>query len=206
MADEVIQDDDNAFPETEEVVEKEKTEGESKEESENQEDKEESAKPRRSEIAQKKHWRNKAEKANSKVTELEAELSKLRGMQKPPSDEAERKAQEYIRNEAKQVYLELQKEKAKEESERESKLNSAVETILEDNPDIVEAELLDAIDEYEVEPKVALKILQKQGVQVKKPKMPTPKRASSETKPLPDDSKKSMFDILKEEMDAGKGK
>jgi len=195
--------DDNAFPETEEVVEEDKTEGESKEEPEN---KDEGEKPRRSEIAQKKHWREKAEKANSKVKDLEEELSKLRGMQKPPSDEAERKAQEYIRNEAKQVYLELQKEKAKEESERESKLNSEVESILEDNPDIVEAELLDAIDEYEVEPSVALKILQKQGVQVKKPKMPAPKRAPSENKALPDDSKKSMFDILKEEISAGKGK
>ena len=46
---------------------------------------------------------------------------------------------------------------------------------------------------------MALKILKKKDQEPKKPKMPVAKRAPSEVKEKPDDSKKSMFDILREE-------
>src|SRR3990167_5367849 len=148
-----------------------------------------------------KHWRNKAQKTSSKVETLEEELRSLKEAVKKPDDEQERKAQEYIRGQAKAVYEELQKEKQKQDSRELEEFESKVETILEENPDISEEELLDTIEEYEVEPRVALKILQKQTApKDKKPRMPQARRASpEEEKNKPDDSKKSMWDILKEE-------
>ena len=160
---------------------------------------------RRSEIAQKIKWRERAQKAEeraSKVDKLEAELAELRGAVKKPTDEAEQKAQEYIRAQARKVYEELQEAKQKEESTKTAKFEAEVESLLDENPDISETELLDAIEEYEVEPKTALKILKKQtDSTTKKPKMPSSKRAPTETKSAPDDSKKSMWDIQREEIE-----
>ena len=165
--------------------------------------------PRRSEIAQKIKWRDraiKAEEAATRVERLEAELKELRGAVKKPTDDQEAKAQEYIRKQAREVYEELQTAKQKEESSRTAKFESEVASIVDENPDISETELLDAIEEYEVEPKVALKILQKQTDKTKKPKMPVAKRGTSEpSKERPDDSKKSMWEILKEETAKIKG-
>lgn len=155
---------------------------------------------RRSEIAQKIKYREKYQTTLSEKEKLEAELTELRGAVKKPIDDAEAKAQEYIRKQAREVYEELQSLKQKEESSRLSKFESEVESIIDENPDISETELLDAIEEYEVEPKTALKILRKQENRAKKPKMPIAKRGTSESnKEKPDDSKKSMWEILKEE-------
>lgn len=159
-------------------------------------------KERRSEIAQKKHWRGKAQEASSKVEKLEEELRNLKEAVKKPDDDQERKAQDYIRSQAKAVYDELQKEKEKAEAQELEKFESKVETILDENPDFSEEELLDTIEEYEVEPEVALKILKKQqgAPKDKKPRMPQARRASPEEETKkPDDSKKSMWDIVKEE-------
>ena len=161
---------------------------------------------RRSEIAQKIKYREKYQTTLSKVDKLEAELSELRGAVKKPTDDAEAKAQEYIRKQAREVYEELQGLKQREESTRLAKFEAEVESIIDENPDISETELLDAIEEYEVEPKTALKILQKQEKTSKKPKMPIAKRGSSEApKEKPDDSKKTMWEILKEETSKLKG-
>lgn len=186
----------------EEPTEDQTPEEESKETPEKKEDKEPDT--RRSEIAQKIKWRERAQKAEeraSKVDKLEAELAELRGAVKKPTDEAEQKAQEYIRAQARKVYEELQEARQKEESTKTAKFEAEVETLLDENPDISETELLDAIEEYDVEPKTALKILKKQTNTAKKPKMPAPKRAPAETKSLPDDSKKSMWDIQREEIE-----
>lgn len=160
---------------------------------------------RRSEIAQKIKYREKYQSALSEKQKLEAELKELREMVKKPSDDAEAKAQEYIRKQAREVFEELQSIKQKEESTRLAKFEEEVESIIDENPDISETELLDAIEEFEVEPKVALKILKRQTDRPKKPKMPTPKRAASEPEKKPDDSKKSMWDILREETSKLKG-
>ena len=148
---------------------------------------------RRSEIAQKIKYREKYQSTLSEKQELEAELSELRGAVKKPTDDAEAKAQEYIRKQAREVYEELQSLKQREESTKTAKFEAEVESIIDENPDISETELLDAIEEYEVEPRTALKILKKQEKTAKKPKMPVAKRGSSESpKKKPDDSKKSM--------------
>ena len=72
-----------------------------------------------------------------------------------------------------------------------------------------EDQLLEAMEEYEVEPKVALKILKKAGTTKKpKPKMPEAKRASAsdDNKGKSDDSKKNMWEIAKEEAEKVKNK
>lgn len=163
---------------------------------------EDEGKERRSEIAQKKHWRGKAQAASTKVEELTAELETLKSAVKKPDDEKEAAAQEYIRNQAKAVYKELQAEKAKEEAKELAAFEGKVQDVLTENPDVSEEELLDAIEEYEVEPLTALKIIQKQSKEKdKKPKMPQARRASpTEDKDKPDDSKKSIWQIAQDEI------
>lgn len=203
MDDEIIKDDEAVFEEPE----ADKTEDESSEdESENdKKDSEEEGKgkSRRSDIVQKKKWREKAQKASSRVQELETELATLREAVKKPDDDKERAAQEYIRKQARETYTELQLEKAKEESKELAAFEEKVQGILDDNPDVAEDELLDIIEEYEVEPTTALRILQKQSKdpKEKKPKMPQARRASAQADDgkKPDDSQKSMWQILKEE-------
>ena len=182
----------------EEVIEEDKTSEEDKPE-ENEEEK-----TKRSDIAQKIKYREKYQEASSKVSKLETELAELKGMVKKPAvgDDAEARAQEYIRSQAKAVYEELLNARKSEEERTTRQFEEKVEAVLEENPDISEEELLDAIEEYEVEPKIALKILRKSSVKKEKPKMPQSKRASTEGEPekgKADDSKKTMWQILQEE-------
>lgn len=196
--DEPIKDDEAAFKEPEE----DQTPEEPGKEPEKKEDTEEI---RRSEIAQKIKYREKYQTTLSEKQKLEAELAELRGAVKKPTDDQEAKAQEYIRKQAREVYEELQSIKQKEEKAQLDKFETEIETIIDENPDISETELLDAIEEYEVEPKTALKILKKQENRTKKPKMPIAKRGASEPSAKPDDSKKTMWEILREETAKLKG-
>ena len=202
MTDEVITpDDEQEEPGADENTEEDDKTPEEEEDSKKNEDGDK-GKDRKSAIAQKKFWRGKAEERGQKVATLEAELEKLRGLVKKPTDEHEAKSQEYIREHARSVFKELALEKEKSEAKESDAFESQIEDILEDNPDVSEEELLDTIEEYEVEPKTALRILKKNGSSKKseKPKMPNAKRASAdEKKAPPDDSKKSMWDVLKEE-------
>ena len=183
----------------EEIPEEEKTP-----ESEDNQDEKPETKDRRSAIAQKKHWRERALKAEEKastVEKLQNDLSELRSLVKKPTDEQEAKAQEYIRAQARSVFEELQKAKDGAEKKELDDFEKEVEEVLEANPDFSEEELLDAIEEYEVSPKTAIKILQRQESKKDgKPRMPKSHKADpAPSKELPDDSKKSMFDILREE-------
>ena len=195
MDDPIIKDDEAVFEEPEEGDAPVKADDEPEEEPE--------VKNRKSAIAQKKYWREKSKVSDSKVQELSDELAKLKEAVKKPDDDKERAAQEYIRNQARETYKELQLEKAKEESKELASFQDKVQAILDDNPDVAEDELLDTIEEYEVEPKTALKILQKQSKDPaeKKPKMPKARQASAseDEGKKPDDSNKSMWQILKEE-------
>lgn len=169
----------------------------------------EKAKSRRSEIAQKKHWREKAQKASSKIKTLEEELESLKKARKVPDDEKERAAQEYIRKQILDVNAELQKQKQLEEAKETNDFEEEVESVLEDNPDMLEEELLNAVEEFEVSPKVAAKILKKQSKAPaeKKPKMPQARRASPERAGnKPDDSKKTIWQIAQDEIERVKSK
>lgn len=157
-------------------------------------------------IAQKKRYREKyinlKREKDSTISELKAELAELKSMVKKPTDEAEAKAQDYIRGQARAVFDELQKAQKSSEQKIKAEFSDKVDEILDENPDISEEELLDACEEYEVDPKVALKILKRQAEKkTAKPKMPQPKRSSSESKSdKPDDSKKTMWQIANEEI------
>lgn len=169
-------------------------------EDKNEDELDEEEKPSKAEIAQKIKYREKYQAEASKVQQLEKELADLKSMVKKPSDDAEAKAQNYIREQAKAVYEELLTERKKEEERTVNEFKEKVALILEENPDVAEQELLDTIEEFEVEPKVALKILKKSSTTKPKPKMPQAKRAfSEEPKEKPDDSKKTMWQILQEE-------
>lgn len=201
--DEIIVDDESTEEEEDAFAEPQKDKTEDEKSKNKEDDDDDEPKSRRSEIAQKKHWREKAKSASSKVQELQAELDRLKSAVKKPDDEKEAAAQEYIRNQARKVFEELQLEKSKEEATELADFEEKVETILEDNPDVAEEELLDTIEEYEVEPHVALKIIQKQATKekVKKPKMPQAKQASpSGDDKKPDDSKKSIWQIAQDEI------
>lgn len=191
------EDDDN--------LEEDKT-SEEKNEEDKEEEKPEKEKPDRSDIAQKIKYREKYQKASTKVQELEAELSKLKGMDKDigkkPADDAEARAQAYIRSQAQEVFEQLQSARKAEEEKVTRQFEEKVEEILEEHPDISKKDLLDTIEEYEVQPDTALKILKKTSTKKEKPKMPQSKRASTESEPdkgKPDDSKKTMWQILQEE-------
>ena len=182
----------------EEVIEEDKT----PEEEEEKPEKNEEDKAKRSDIAQKIKYREKFQKASSEVQKLETELSELKGMVKKPADDAEARAQTYIRDQAKAVYEELLNARKADEEKTTRQFEEKVEEILEENPDISEEELLDAIEDYEVEPKTALKILKKSSTIKPKPKMPQAKRASTSSEPekdKSDDSKKTMWQILQDE-------
>jgi len=174
-------------------------ENEENEEDEADEDKD---KPIKSDIAQKIKYREKLKAESEKVRKLEADLADIKGMVKKPTDDAEARAQDYIRSQAKAVFDELQSVKKTEEDKITQQFEENIVEILEDNPDISEKELLEIIEDYEVEPTVALKILKKSStIKKPKPKMPQAKRASAsdDNKEKLDDSTKSMWQIAKEE-------
>lgn len=209
--DQMLQDDDSIFEESQEdkTSEEETPENEpdkSKEEKDTEEDEDEGkTKSRRSEIAQKKHWREKYQKTSTKVQELEEELEKLKGAVKKPEDDKERAAQEYIRKQAREVFEDLQKERQKAESNNLDQFETELDSVLEDNPDVTEEEILDIIEEMDVSPTVAMKIFKRESSKqekTKKPKMPTPKRGSSsqDKDRKPNDSNKSMWEIAREEI------
>lgn len=203
MADDIDKDEATEGEEDTQDEESEESDGEQTSEEETKEDEEkDKGKSRRSVLAQKKHWREKAQQSQSKVKELETELETLKNAVKKPTDDKERAAQEYIRNQARAVYEELQKEREKEETKELAAFEEEVDSVLEDNPDVSEEELLDTIEELEVEPKVALRILKREGKTKEKPKMPKSKRASTAPpSKAPDDSKKNLWEITREEID-----
>lgn len=200
---------DESEEEESEDSQEEKTskEGEIEDKGEEKKGKEKS---RRSVIAQKKHWREKAQKTSARVTELEAELAAAKEGVKKPTDEKEAAAQEYIRGQARKVFEELQKEREKAEAKEEAEFGEKVDAILDDNPDVAEEELLDTIEEYEVPPETALRILKRQSKSKEKekggkPKMPQSKGGTPEKKKeAPDDSKKSIWEIAREESQKAK--
>src|SRR3990167_602455 len=96
MADEVT-DDVDVFKDDEEEEAPEKADDEQEEESEDgREESKDKPKSRKSAIAQKKYWREKAKDASTKVQELTDELTKLKGAVKKPDDDKKRAAQEDI--------------------------------------------------------------------------------------------------------------
>ena len=198
MDEQSTEDNESAFEGTPDQTEDESVD--TADESKN-EDKDQS-KDRRSEVAQKIKWREKAKVNETKVQTLEKELADLRELVKKPTDDQEAKAQEYIRAQARAVFEELQRATKGEEEKRTAQFKSEIDDLLEENPDVSEEELLDIIEELDVDPATALRIYKRGSASKKeKPRLPKAGRATPEAKKdLPDDSKKSIFDIARDEV------
>lgn len=134
----------------------------------------------KSEIAQKIKYREKFLKSQDKIKKLEEKLNvKEKKGDDTDVEQKEIAAQKYIRKQAREEYEAiLAEQKAKKESEDEefqTKLDIAGE-----DSDFTESQIKELCDEFEVEPSVAVKILNKTKDLPKKPKMPSPKKASPE--------------------------
>lgn len=159
----------------------------------------------KSEIAQKIKWREKYQDAQKRLDTLETQLkaSETRVEEKGELDDKEKAARAYIRNEAKKVYEELLTEQKSEETKALREFEDKIDSILEDNSEITREDLLDAIEEYDVSPETAVKILQRDRGAKPKPRMPKPRQGSPEAKPKVNDKGKDIWQIgreIKEEM------
>ena len=160
----------------------------------------------KSEVVQKIKYREKYKETRSELAKVRAEIEELKARkgtpEEKPSDDKELAAKRYIANIAKEAIKEHLAEKETLEKREIEEFEDAVDEIVDDNPEIQRAELLKVVEDFDVAPDVALKILQRQKeVSGKgKPKMPTPKRAPvapSEKAPV-EDSKKSMYQIAQD--------
>ena len=149
-------------------------------------------------IAQKVHWRRKAERL-----EKELEIARNQPGQTPPAapaDEKQAAAEKFLADFFERKLQEREIAKVREEQKTLAEFELSVTKTLEQNPAISENEILDAIEEYNVEPEVAAKILQKQkDAGVAKPRLPSPKRGSPRAPKKPvDDTGKSYWQIAQE--------
>lgn len=149
----------------------------------------------KSEIAQKIRWREKYKDAKA---ELETFKNKPTDTVEQV-DEKEKQAREYLRKIFREEYERAEKDKKSEEARTLSAFEDKVAELLEDNPGVTEQAILDVIEEYEVTPEVAVKILKKSQAsgEKPKPKMPSPKQPAPKSQKV-DDSRKSMWDIAQE--------
>lgn len=177
-------------------------EDESLEQEDERKSKEES-KVDRSEIAQKIKYREKFLKEQGKTKALVKQLEENKSKGLPTeTEQKELAAQKYIRDQARKEFKNIQvEEEAKEEAAVEE-FENQIDKTLNANPDLKESDLLKVCEEYEVEPDIAAKILNKvQENQKKKPSLPVSKRGSADIgggdKKI-DDSKKSLFDIAQD--------
>lgn len=141
-------------------------------------EKEPKKKDQNSAIKQKQKYRAKLEDAKKEISKRDEEIARLRGEgRNDEADTKERQAEEYMRN----MIRKIQEEDAAATRERETKeqeaFDSEVETVLEENEDLVEEEVRSVAKEYGVSPTVAAKIITDRGAKPKaKPKTPTERR------------------------------
>lgn len=168
-------------------------------------EKKEDKKVDKSEVAQKIRYRDKYLKSQDKIRDLERRLEeKERKGESTASDEKELAAQKYIREMARKEYEAIKAEETARAEVALETLQDQLDDVME-STDFTENEILDICEEYEVEPKVAVKILNKMKEEKpKKPSLPQAKRGTSEVKVKSDDEtkktdkKKSLFDIAQE--------
>lgn len=118
------------------------------------------------------------------LNDLKTQLSeKIQAKENISEDDAEKKAQAYIDSRIENILASREKAKKMEEEKNLAKFEEDIDEVLEENIEFTEKQILDLCEEMEVTPKVAARILKKQQESLKKkPSMPSPKLASSETK------------------------
>lgn len=177
--------------------------GKSKKE-ENPESDDKDKKVDRSDIAQKIKYREKYREAQDEIKRLKDQLADPnRTPQEKAADEKQIAAKKYLQETIRAELTALEREKKEREKQEIENFETEVDEVLDDNPDLTRKDLLNAIEEYDVSPKTAAKILQKHGSaggsKREKPKMPAPKGGGGGPVKKPvDDSKKSMHDIARD--------
>ena len=175
-----------------------------KKEPEKEPKKEEEKKPKKdSSISfQKKKFRERLEKAKEKISSLETKLAEKERLGQPTEDdEKELKAQKLL---SKMIRDELKLQRQAEEEEKETLADSLQEELDDavESSDYAENEILEVMDEYEVHPDKAIKILDKLKTKedIKKPKLPQSKGGAETLKKedKPKDEKKSLFQIAQD--------
>ena len=138
----------------------------------------------KSEIFQKRKWREKFLKSQGRIRELELEIARKADQKKETqTEDKELNAQRYIREQARKEYENILAEQKANEDKALENFQTNLDSAIEDHPELTEDELLDVCEEYSVEPAVAAKILlkHKEGeTRKKKPSLPKPKQASTE--------------------------
>lgn len=164
-------------------------------------EKDEDKKPN-SEVIQKIKYREKYQQVKTELEGIKRELEQFKSSKSNgEEDESEKKAKEYIRNQAKEVLMELQNMEKTEEEKIISEFEDKVEAVIDENPEISEEQILDICEEFEVEPETAVKIIKKQNGVRAKPKMPSSKRFVSnrnDSESKKEDSGKSIWQIAQE--------
>jgi len=171
-------------------------------EGEDDKSKPEEKKVDRSEIAQKIKWRERYQNLKKEV-DAARQNPDTTPEEQQNLDDKEKQARAFLKKIFREEYETVRKEEQERESVRLSDFDDAVDEVLEDNPDIKESQLLDVVEEFEVEPKIAVKIIKKweaEGMGGKpKPKMPTPKRAQpGAPKEKSNDAGKTMYQVAQD--------
>lgn len=163
--------------------------------------------PRRAAIAQKIKYRERYQSERARREALEAENERLRAQKtgdanQEPQDDQERRAKEFIRNQAKEAFQELKRQEAEEERRMIEDFEERLETVLEEHSDFTEDQILNVVERFKVEPEVAAQILAEYESQGKaKPRLPQSKRgtpAAPAAKAKPTDKNKSMWQIAQD--------
>jgi len=168
------------------------------------EDQGDSKKPDRSEVAQKIRYREKFNKSQEKIRDLEAKLqAKEKAGGETQEEEKELAAQRYIRKQAREEFEALMLEEKNKKEEQEELFQDKLDEVLDANPDLTESQILDICEEFKVEPEVAAKILQRVGKpKAKRTSLPNSKRGSAEVTDSDSgedkDKNKTLFEIAQE--------
>jgi hypothetical protein len=140
--------------------------------------------PDKSEIVQKRKWREKYLRGQETIRRLEDEVrAKKESNQPTVTEEKELAAQKYIRDQARQAYEEIQSETMAREEKTLEAFQDKLDAVLDEYPDFTEDQVLEACEEYDVEPAIAAKILKKQSETKTKPKNPAARKASTGGQP-----------------------
>lgn len=165
---------------------------------------EEKPKIDRSEVAQKIRYRDKFQKAQDRIRDLESKLeSKEKRGETTQVEEKELAAQRYIRQQAREEYEALKMEESAKNEAKLEKFQDQLDETLDANPDLTESQLLDICEEFAVEPAIAAKILKRVGqIKPKRSSLPNSKRGTGEVaEPAPTENKdknKTLFEIAQE--------
>jgi len=141
-------------------------------------DKKKSDKKDKSAIVQKKRYRDQAKKLQKELNDLK---SKDNSDGLSAEEKKEQAAKQYLATTIRDVLKEVEKEEQSKSAKEQEAFDEELEEVLDENDSISEKKLRSVAEEFEVNPKVALKIIERERKLTKreKPKIPKEKRAST---------------------------